>query len=112
MGGSRGLSKAEMEILASFHLEDADMDWQDQAYCRDSDVDFFPETQVNTKIMVAVKYCAACPVREQCLAFAMNNRIDYGIWGGLTAANRRTMRRYQYRRNGKEPSFPPNSVFL
>jgi hypothetical protein len=43
-GGSRGMSKAEMEILNSFHLEDTDMSWQDQAYCQDSGIDFFPET--------------------------------------------------------------------
>lgn len=110
--GNRGLSKAEMEILASFHLEDNDMEWQNQAYCRDSGVDFFPEQQVNTKILIATKFCNQCPVKQQCLDFAMNNRIDYGIWGGKTAANRRSLRRYRYRRAGKDPSLPVNSVVL
>ena len=112
MGGNRGLSKAEMEILNSFHLEDNDMSWQKQAYCRGSGVDFFPEQQVNTKILIATKFCDVCPVKQQCLDFAMNNRIDYGIWGGKTAANRRSMRRYRYARNGHEPRLPMNSVII
>jgi len=110
--GNRGLSKAEMEILSSFHLEDNDMDWQDRAQCRDSGVDFFPEQQVNTKSMVAIQLCNQCPVKQECFEFAMNNRIDYGIWGGKTAANRRSIRRYKYRREGKDPFPPMNSAIL
>ena len=37
--------------------------------------------------------CAACPVRRQCLDFALNNPLgQYGIWGGTTAYERRRMR--------------------
>jgi WhiB family redox-sensing transcriptional regulator len=32
--------------------------------------------------------CAECPVRQQCLEFAVSNRIAYGIWGGLTGPER------------------------
>lgn len=36
----------------------------------------------------AKKYCQECPVRAECLAFALANREEYGIWGGLTVRER------------------------
>jgi WhiB family redox-sensing transcriptional regulator len=35
--------------------------------------------------------CAACPVKEQCLEYALTNR-EYGVWGGTTEAERRRIR--------------------
>ena len=40
----------------------------------------------------ARQVCAQCPVRQQCLEFAVSNRIVYGIWGGLTERERRPLR--------------------
>jgi WhiB family redox-sensing transcriptional regulator len=37
--------------------------------------------------------CAACPVREQCLAHAVAYDERYGIWGGLNQDERRHLRR-------------------
>lgn len=49
----------------------------------------FPERTMRTKaIKVAKSLCEECPVRVQCLATAMLNREGYGIWGGLTPAER------------------------
>ncbi len=39
----------------------------------------------------ARQVCAQCPVRQQCLEFAVSNRIVYGIWGGLTGPERRAL---------------------
>jgi hypothetical protein len=36
--------------------------------------------------------CAACPVRQPCLDYAITNRITHGIWGGLTERERRALR--------------------
>jgi WhiB family transcriptional regulator, redox-sensing transcriptional regulator len=110
MGGSRGMSKAEMEILNSFHLEDTDMSWQDDAYCRDSGIDFFPENSFNTKAIPAIAMCEACPVKDRCLEFAMNNNINWGIWGGKTAPNRRSIKRQRYPRYGNDIRPSSNSV--
>jgi WhiB family redox-sensing transcriptional regulator len=106
------MSKAEMEILSAFHLEDNDMSWQDDAYCRNTGIDFFPETAYNTKAVPAMQLCEDCPVKQRCLDFAMNNNINWGIWGGRTAPNRRSMKRYRYSRHGKPASFPPTSTLL
>ena len=39
----------------------------------------------------ARQVCAACPVRQQCLEYALSNRITSGIWGGLTERERRPL---------------------
>lgn len=61
--------------------------WQNQASCRSSDPTLWfghtPDEQA-----AAVAICNACPVRSDCLDYALTNRIDHGIWGGATEADR------------------------
>jgi WhiB family redox-sensing transcriptional regulator len=35
----------------------------------------------------------ACPVRTECLADALDNRIEFGVWGGMTERERRSLLR-------------------
>lgn len=44
------------------------------------------------QIAEAKAVCARCPVREACLGFALSTGQNYGIWGGLTAGERRNLR--------------------
>jgi WhiB family redox-sensing transcriptional regulator len=37
--------------------------------------------------------CAGCPVRAECLAEALDNRIEWGVWGGMTERERRAVLR-------------------
>ena len=37
--------------------------------------------------------CRGCPVAEACLRYALEHRIDEGIWGGLTERERRAIHR-------------------
>jgi len=37
--------------------------------------------------------CSACPVRLECLADALDNRMDFGVWGGMTERERRALLR-------------------
>ena len=73
-----------------------DIDWQTRAACRSADANiFFPPTQTETKEertlreAAAKSVCAQCPVREQCLTFALTTREPHGIWGGMTETERR-----------------------
>lgn len=73
------------------------MEWRDAAACRDEDPEtFFPEGQAGRTIMNQVDdakaVCRQCPVRRECLCFAVDTGQDFGVWGGLTADERRAVR--------------------
>jgi WhiB family transcriptional regulator, redox-sensing transcriptional regulator len=65
--------------------------WRELAACRGAGLDlFFPERGESAE--PARQVCAACPVRQPCLDYAITNRIVHGIWGGLTERERRALR--------------------
>ncbi len=53
--------------------------------------DWFPERGASTRDAKAV--CADCLVRYECLTYAQWERIDFGIWGGLSPLERKVLRR-------------------
>lgn len=58
-------------------------------------VTFFPERGENVR--PAKKICAGCPVRAECLEYAMSCGIPtHGVWGGYSEKDRRRMRRAQH----------------
>ncbi len=66
--------------------------WHADAACLDTHPDlFFPLRGQPTAPAVAI--CSTCPVRADCLAFAIDEGINHGIWGGLSARQRRALRR-------------------
>jgi len=68
------------------------LDWKLKAACRDLDTSlFFPDSEAEADAAKAV--CALCPVRQECLEFALATRQNDGIWGGLTETERRRVRR-------------------
>jgi WhiB family redox-sensing transcriptional regulator len=69
-----------------------DDDWRASAACRDMDTSvFFPASDEEAEPAKAV--CATCPVVEDCLSFALANRQEQGVWGGMTETERRRLRR-------------------
>ena len=52
---------------------------------------FFPEKGGSTRD--AKRVCGVCPVREECLQYAMDNDERFGIWGGLSERERRRLRK-------------------
>ncbi len=72
------------------------LDWKSDAACRTVDTSiFFPESE--TAAAPALAVCARCPVRDQCLDFALETRQHDGIWGGATETERRRLRRTRSR---------------
>ena len=66
--------------------------WWDQALCAKVDGDmFFPEKGESTREPKQV--CAACPVREPCLGYALEHGEVHGVWGGLSPRERRGLQR-------------------
>lgn len=73
-------------------------DWRDDAACRDTDPDaFYPDAGKSGTY--ALMICRRCPVRTECLAEALDLGDQFGIWGGLSVAERKNLRRRE-RRSG------------
>jgi len=66
--------------------------WTDRAACRGTDTEIFFPANADEEAE-ALSICATCPVRAQCLDYAVRNRETYGIWGGTTPEQRRRIRR-------------------
>lgn len=67
-------------------------DWRGLAACRNVDTDiFFPSSDLFSNRAKLI--CSTCPVREQCLAWAVATDQRDGIWGGKTAKERRRIAR-------------------
>jgi len=63
--------------------------WVARANCRGTDPDWwFPATWTARRLADARQICGACPVRQQCLDFAVTHAIREGMWGGLTRSER------------------------
>ncbi|WP_308493279.1 WhiB family transcriptional regulator [Microbacterium terrisoli] len=72
--------------------EDNPLAWQADALCAQTDPEaFFPEKGGSTRD--AKRVCASCPVRDQCLEYALHNDERFGIWGGLSERERRKLKR-------------------
>jgi WhiB family redox-sensing transcriptional regulator len=66
--------------------------WFDRAACLEADPDaFYPEKGGSSR--AAKRVCATCPVRPECLSYALANDERFGIWGGLSERERRQVKR-------------------
>ncbi|HMR49779.1 MAG TPA: WhiB family transcriptional regulator [Arachnia sp.] len=65
-------------------------DWTLRARCQNMADALFPEGKDQKR---ARAVCMGCPVRSECLAEALDNRIEWGIWGGMTERERRALLR-------------------
>lgn len=89
------------------------MDWRHRAACRDEPGDLFFATGNNgpalLQIAEAKTVCRRCPVAAACLALAMDNGLDHGVFGGLSEGERRALKRRNDRtrqRAAAEPVAP------
>jgi len=65
--------------------------WSSKALCNETrpDVLFVRGAAQNR----AKAVCLGCPVRTECLADALDHRIAFGVWGGMTERERRALLR-------------------
>ena len=81
-----------MEDNYANEVEDRTPEWMQEARCRGmSPAQFFPSD--STGVEVAQRICAECPVTQECLDYALANRVDNGIWGGASERRRRLILR-------------------
>ena len=69
--------------------------WAELAACKDEDPElFFPISEVGPgarQTSHAKAVCGRCPVRAECLGYALDNGLDHGVFGGYTAVERRQL---------------------
>ena len=68
-----------------------DMDWTSRARCKSAEPDeLFVQGAAQNR---AKAVCTGCLVRTECLADALDNRVEFGVWGGMTERERRALLR-------------------
>lgn len=66
-------------------------DWTLRAACGDAQPDqLFVKGAEQNK---AKQVCSGCAVKTECLAEALDNQIEWGVWGGMTERERRALLR-------------------
>ena len=67
-------------------------EWRSAAACRSADPELFFPISVSgparEQAAEAKTICAICPVRRECLTFALRTGQLHGIWGGTTEDER------------------------
>lgn len=66
-----------------------DIDWHDQAECRKLEhkkLKPFFFSNVHSERYDAKNLCFTCPVRKECLQWALDNKQIWGVWGGKDEA--------------------------
>lgn len=66
--------------------------WTDGALCAQVGGDaWFPEK--GGSVREPKRICSRCPVQAECLQYAMDEDIRFGVWGGLSERERRALRK-------------------
>lgn len=81
--------------------------WQWRAACRGQDTElFFPPSHLESRQEKRARerrakaICAICPVRLECLQYALRINEQHGVWGGLNEQERRALLRERDRELG------------
>lgn len=73
----------------------ADAGWRSQGACLTADPElFFPLSSAGPslyQLAEAKKFCGRCPVRSECLDFALSTQQVHGVWGGTSEQERRQL---------------------
>ncbi len=69
-------------------------EWMNRGKCRQSArAIFFPRDGMG--VSEAQNICAECPVSQECLEYALENRIRHGVWGGCSERERARILRHR-----------------
>ena len=82
--------KASVSRTVRFVESNEADDWTLQANCRGMADALFLDGKEQRR---ARRICTDCRVRPECLAEALDNRLEWGVWGGMTERERRRLLR-------------------
>ena len=95
----------QQRSAAHQRVSDPDNPWHADAACRRDEVGLFfapskePTASRLAREQAAKQVCAGCPVLVECREHALLQPEPYGVWGGLTAAERRVVLARRRRRD-------------
>ena len=76
-------------LVAERRIPDPERDtsWMAVGLCREKSSSlFFPND--SSGVAAARRVCGVCPVKAECLAYALHHRIAHGVWGGTSERQR------------------------
>ncbi len=83
--------------MKEVQFSDSGGNWRSRSACLSEDPElFFPIGNTGPAILQtqeAIEVCRRCEVRDQCLEWAMENKIEHGVFGGLSEDERRALKR-------------------
>jgi WhiB family transcriptional regulator, redox-sensing transcriptional regulator len=83
------MSNTDANIPEITTQTDARTAWVLQGLCLTTDPDkLFVRGAAQRK---AAAMCRDCPVKPECLADALDNEVEFGVWGGMTERQRRAL---------------------
>lgn len=86
------VDQSEPIVPGEYELIAQREEWMQHGACRGvATTLFFPERGVDAS--EAKKVCATCPVKDECLDYALRTCQKIGIWGGTSEFERRAMRK-------------------
>ncbi|WP_325096654.1 WhiB family transcriptional regulator [Mycolicibacterium vinylchloridicum] len=93
MSGIRTAARKPSAALLNGSVQGVDGEariaWVSRALCRSTDPDeLFVRGAAQRKAAVI---CRHCPVMAECGADALDNRVEFGVWGGMTERQRRAL---------------------
>ncbi len=66
-------------------------DWASRGACKTSDPDtLFVQGAAQNRVK---NTCLGCVVRMECLSDALDNKTEFGVWGGMSERERRALLR-------------------
>ncbi len=102
--GAHGEVKSEVAVNETPTPEE--YGWMLHARCRGaSPTEFFPSDGLGVE--AAQRVCVGCTVKPECLEYALEHRIEHGVWGG---ASERERRRILRRRRDLAPAVSDQSA--
>jgi len=90
------LSYNEFELLDFLiALQRSRPEFYEYSACTNEKMDtFFPGQGQSSLMREAIDICFTCPVQKECHEYAVDNRIEHGVWGGSSADQRRLWFKY------------------
>ena len=93
MSGTRPAARRTNLVATHTTLRSVDAEdriaWVSKALCKATDPDeLFVRGAAQRKAAVI---CRHCPVMQECGADALDNKVEFGVWGGMTERQRRAL---------------------